>query len=457
MNYQKLRRRYPGFVYDKYEYRTGGNNLEINFCYSIPPDHKFTHKIIIENCKLKIENLDNIVFHIGLSLMPSYWKTTCSPEIEVRAGGLSASQAEWWNKLFIKGMGEYFYKNQIDFTANNFLRMTKGGDTRSPAFLTQVRAREHLHAAGSKKSATRIDHSQQILVPIGGGKDSIVTLELLKPHYQVVPFVINSVPLINEVINSTGLTNPMMFKSEIDPYLLQLNRQGYLNGHVPVSAFYSFASLLAAYLTGSSYIAFSNERSSNEGNTAYLGHEINHQYSKTPEFESDLNKYLLKYLKLKIKNFSFLRPLYELQITKLFCHYPQYFGVFSSCNQNFKLMPGPRSLVSKWCCHCPKCVSTALLLACFIGKGKVAEIMGIYPPDLPENKTILDELLGNSPVKPFECVLTRAEAAAAHQAIESGQADQLDRLLTSWLPNPNMPKELEQILRSHLTPLVPPS
>ena len=237
-----------------------------------------------------------------------------------------------------------------------------------------------------------------------------------------------------------GVDKVFIVQSIIDPYLLELNRQGYLNGHVPFSAFLSFVSLFIAAATDCSHIALSNERSSEEGNTEYLGYTINHQYSKTLEFETDVNKYLQD-LKSNISCFSFLRPLYELQITKLFSRYPQYFQVFSSCNTNFKLDPRQHPQSGLWCKTCPKCVSTALLLTPFIGKDKVIEIMSAYPPDLPQNLEILIELLGQKPVKPFECVLTRAEAQAAY-------TDQgLDKLLSSWLENPNMPPRFAQILK----------
>lgn len=442
MNYQQLRQKYPKFIYEKFEYEELNGNLEIKFHYSIPraagiasgdawPDHRFTHKIVIRNSKLEIRNLENLIFHVGLSLMPSYWKSTCSPIIEIQAGHLTASQISFWEKLFLKGMGEYFYKNQIDFTPKDFLKIISIGKL-------------------FENRKLKIENSGRILVPVGGGKDSVVTLELLKPHYKVVPFIVNPVPIILRICEVAGL-KPLTVTSELDPYLLELNRQGYLNGHVPLSAFYAFAACFACQLLDIPAVAFSNERSSDEGNTEYLGHTINHQYSKSLEFESDLNNYLIRNLKLEIRNFSFLRSLYELQITKLFSRYPQYFPVFSSCNQNFKLdkkWPATRSSKSEvWCGKCPKCVSTALMLACFIGKQKVKEIMGSYPPDLPENKTVLDDLLGKNPVKPFECVLTRAEAGAAYNAVELGQLDQLGRLLSSWMDNPNMPPEFSQILK----------
>ena len=438
MTAQILRAQYPKFIYEKFNYKIAGGNVETEFFYSIPPDHEFVHRIsflnISEPPTTNHELLEPLIFHLGLSKMFSYWKTTCSPLIEIRARHLSPDQTAFWHKLFIKGMGEYFYKNQIDFSSPDFLVIQNAGRPGKSRAIMPPRAKSR-GAREHDLSASRV------LIPIGGGKDSIVTLELLKPHFAITPFIINPVPIMLDVSRTAGFPHPVTVRSEIDPYLLNLNRQSYLNGHVPVTAAHIFTSLLAAALNNCRFIAFSNERSSDEGNVSYLGHTINHQYSKTLEFETDISKYLIKNLKFKIKNFSFLRPLYELQITKLFSRYPQYFQVFSSCNTNFKLDPRQHPQSGLWCKTCPKCVSTALLLTPFIGKDKVIEIMSAYPPDLPQNLEILIELLGQKPVKPFECVLTRAEAQAAY-------TDQgLDKLLSSWLENPNMPPRFAQILK----------
>jgi hypothetical protein len=452
MTTEELRQKYPLFIFEKYEYKFINENLEISYYFSLPPDHKFSHKIVVENCKpalpaggLKIVNLENLIFHVGLSLMPSYWKAACSPKIEIQAGNLSEKQLEFWKKLFIKGMGEYFYKNEIDFTYPEFLTIKSLNTSPHPS--------PNLGEGAEGEVLKNSGKLQSVLIPIGGGKDSIVTLELLKTGYPVTPFMINPVPEMINVCQTAGFTQPLIVNSQIDPYLLELNRQGYLNGHVPVSAFYAFTSVLVAAVSGHKYIAFSNERSSFEGNTEYLNRTINHQYSKTLEFETDFNSYLVSLIS-DIKYFSFLRPLYELQIAKIFCRYPQYFSVFTSCNSNFKLdskgLASHSSQSGGWCGHCPKCVSTALLLAAWLGKAKVTEVMGVYPPDLSENAEILKDLTGDNPIKPFECVLTRDEAKISLDMIAGGPTDKSRMFMTSWMDDPNMPPEFEKILKYHL-------
>jgi len=438
MNYLDLRRKYPVFSYDKFDFSLENNFLIINFYFSAG-EYSFIHKLKINNIEKTGDQINKYIFNVGLSLIPSYWKPFCSPTIYIKAGSLTKNEIEWWHKLFIKGMGEYFYKNQIIFTEENFITLECRNLKASIAEGTVPPQRD-----GRREAQSQIPNSKQILIPVGGGKDSIVTLELLKSHFDITAFVINPVPLISEVIKKADVPS-ITVENIFDPKLFELNRNGYLNGHVPVSAFYAFTAVLTAYLRNISYVAFSNEGGSGEGNTNYLGQEINHQYSKTLEFETDLNNYLKNIT--NIKYFSFLRPIYELQITKIFSQYPQYFDLFSSCNNNFKIS-NPQQ--NRWCQNCPKCVSTSLMLACFTSRETVTKIMGIFPPDLPINKSIIDELTGKSEVKPFECVLTRSEAQACIEFLNSGHRTKLDRVLNSWQDNPNLPKDFEKILKENI-------
>ena len=403
MTFQDLRQKYPKFIYKSFSKEVVDNNLVLKFVYQTPPDHTFVHTVTLTNLK-DYKDMDNLVFNIGLSEMLSYWKATCSPIVEIQASFLDSEQIAFWHKLFIKGMGEYYYKNNIDFTPDDFVSITT-------ASITPFNPPLNLRGGNS------------VLVPIGGGKDSIVTLEILKKHFDVLPMVINPTPSM-----TTIAPEAVVIKRVIDPYLLKLNSQGYLNGHIPFSSSIAFISVLVSQIMDCKYVVLSNERSSDEGNVKYLGYEINHQYSKSLEFETDLNKYLTDIT--DIKYFSFLRSLYEMQIAKLFSKYPQYFNIFTSCNKILKKgIP--------WCNNCPKCVSTSLLLSPWIGKDGVIKIMGTYPPELPENKVIMEELTGVRPIKPFECVLTRDEAL--------GKID-----MNSWLSNPNMPTEFEKILKSEI-------
>ena len=422
MGIGELRKKYPEFLYKGYSYELRKNALEMLFHFEVG-EIKFRPKIVIKNVsqqdvkRVGDSALKNLIFHLGLAEMPSYWKATASPKIIVQAGYLNRAQINWWHDLFMKGMGQYFYENKIKFTNKNFLTITsdrafRGRAGRAGTVPAQAWARTVL---------------AQTLVPIGGGKDAIVTYEILKKalrpasrqggqaqgKQKIQPFVLNPKKEQLEILNIAGETNPIVVQREIDPTLLALNRKGYLNGHTPFSAYLAFLTASCATLFDYRYIALSNERSSNEGNVSYLGSTINHQYSKSWEFEKKFRAYSKKYLAKNIEYFSFLRPLYELQIAKLFSQYPQYFATFLSCNEAHKTHSGTRKPAEKWCGKCSKCLFAFASLYPFIETKQLEKIFGKNLFDDASLIPLMEELVGKRNFKPFECVGTTRESLAA--------------------------------------------
>ena len=249
---------------------------------------------------------------------------------------------------------------------------------------------------------------------MGGGKDAIVTYEILRQAGQNIrPFVLNPRKEQLAILKLAGEGNPIIVQRTIDPKLLELNRKGYLNGHTPFSSYLAFLCTLCAAVFDYKYIALSNERSSNEGNVEYLGHAINHQYSKSFEFEKKFRVYSKKYLARGIEYFSFLRPLYELQIAKLFARHPEYFGAFLSCNEAHKTASGSKKPTGKWCCKCSKCLFVFASLYPFV---ETKQLLNIFGSNLFEDQAlipIMEELVGDRRFKPFECVGTTKESLAA--------------------------------------------
>jgi len=388
--------KYPRFVYQNYSSRISKGNLEILFDFKIEPDISFKPKLVIKNIpELNRVKLDNLIFHLGLIEMISYWKATCSPVIEIKTGSLNKEQIKWWQDLILKGMGQFFYENKINFIKPNFVNRT------NHAYAQNVRQTEKVKQKG-------------FLVPVGGGKDSAVTLELLKKAKKNVScFSLNPTAAAKKIIKIAGCKNPIVVERKIDKKLLKLNRKGFLNGHTPFSAYLAFLSVLVAYLFGQKYIAISNERSSNEGNIKYLGKVINHQWSKSFEFENKFRKYSKKYLVKDVEYFSFLRPLYEIQIAKLFSKYPKYFNAFLSCNEAYKTASGTRKPTKKWCGKCSKCLFVFAILYPFVDKNKLIKIFG---KNLFKDKNLLpllQQLVGERGFKPFECVGTKKESLVA--------------------------------------------
>lgn len=403
MKARDLRRKYSEFIYETFDYSLKGKNLEIRFIFRIPPDFEFQPSVVIENIdeeRIKFIGEDlikNLIFNLGLIEMFSYWKVTASPKIVIKAGPLNPEQVLWWEDLLFNGFGQFFYENRINFKARNFVKIV-------PKRLDNT----YIYGRSLPKG------NEKMLVPIGGGKDSITTLEILKKNrFDITCFSLNPRIETEKIMKFAGCKQNIIVRRNIDSNLLKLNKMEFLNGHVPFSAYLAFLSFLCAELFGLGYIAVSNERSSDEGNTEYLGTQINHQYSKSSDFENKFRQYASKYLAKNVEYFSFLRPLYEIQIAELFSKLPRYFGVFLSCNESRKISCKTKTSVNKWCGVCPKCLFVFLILYPFINERDVIKIFG---KNLFEDKKllpILETLIGEKSIKPFECVGTKKEVLSA--------------------------------------------
>lgn len=338
--------------------------------------------------------LDNLIFHIGMIELISYWKIACPKKVIIKPFALDDEQVRWWKKLYFNGLGEFFYVNGIKTNINDFMELS--------SFRPDLERSERV----VEKSPANNDSllTEQTLIPVGGGKDSVVTLELLKNRVPAIPLIINPRGATNECVAAAGFTEEQtaIVKRTLDPTMLKMNAEGYLNGHTPFSALLAFYTILLGFATQSRYIALSNESSANEPTVPDT--EINHQYSKSVAFENDFRYYVAKYIDADIQYFSFLRPLNELQIAKLFSRAKDYHKVFKSCNAGSK--------TDSWCGKCPKCLFTWLALSPFISR---KELTGIFGKDLlidNDLRPILDQLDGSVEVKPFECVGTVGEVRA---------------------------------------------
>ncbi len=402
MNYQELRDKFQTFEYNGFDIIRDVDAIRIKYYFNIPGLTEFNPTLTIDNKYIKNEKIDEeylnyLVFHVGMIEAISYWKSCMPKKLIVRCGYLNTEQVNWFKKLYYYGLGEFMYVNKINLTLNEFMDII-------------VESKEKFY----NPTFNGIGN----LIPVGGGKDSCVSMTLLKDSYDINDcFTINPKEAHLECIKVGGYENKhVTVKRTIDGRLLQLNTEGYLNGHTPFSALVSFVSLLVAYLNNKKYIVLSNESSANESNIE--GTKINHQYSKTYEYECDFNNYVEKYLKIDIRYFSLLRPLTELQIAYLFSKYKEFHPVFKSCNV------GSKGEKWHWCCNCPKCLFVYIVLSPFLTKN---EMISIFKEEMFSKENLLEtflELTGNSTNKPFECVGTYDEVNyAISRTIENYQGE----------------------------------
>ena len=394
--YKKCREEYPSFTYKGYSYELTESEISMVFDFTIDGLSEFhpTWKIPRINTIESVDEglIDDMVFSLGMVELISYWKIACPPTVIIKDKAITPEQISWWKKLYFNGLGEFYYTNGIEEDFDEFMTIKCEGQQSS----REIGSPSYASIFGASKP--------KVMVPVGGGKDSVVSIELLKDNADVNCYVINSRGATDSTVQVAELTDRTIYaKRTLDKNMLDLNAKGFLNGHTPFSALVAFSSIIAGYLNGLSYVALSNESSANE--STVLDSYVNHQYSKSFEFEADFRNYEKKYIGSGVFYFSFLRPLSELQIAMLFSRFKKYHGIFKSCNVGSKQ--------DIWCGHCPKCLFVYIILSPFLS---LEELDKIFGKRLFEDDTLMvdfDKLCGILPEKPFECVGSRDEVNAA--------------------------------------------
>ena len=426
--FDALRREFGTFTFVKQTVMRAEGKLSLAFDFSLDDRYFFRPTLEIPSRpffdwdNIPDEQLQSLAFQIGMTELVSYWKIACPKRVVVKPFTLTESQKAFWKKLYYNGLGEFLYLNSI---------------TVSEADLMAIETDD-------SQPFAKVDLSleEKTLVPVGGGKDSVVTLECLRREMPVIPLIVNPRGATLDCVKTAGYDQNdfIVIHRTLDPTMLKLNAEGYLNGHTPFSALLAFISILVAFGSRSKYIALSNENSANEATVP--GTNINHQYSKSIEFERDFRNYVAANLNDKVQYFSFLRPLNELQIASLFAQCEAYHPVFRSCNVGSK--------TNSWCGHCPKCLFTWIILSPFLSREKLTAIFG---KDLLNDSTLrpfFEELNGTAPVKPFECVGTVEEVRACVEAAENHNFTAVEAILNRFNSEHFLPEKFEQILKSRL-------
>lgn len=325
---------------------------------------------------------------LALAAGPSYYKT-CIPATVRVPGGLTATERHFLAEVLTHGLAEFAFRNDVP-----------------EALRPRIEAPE-LPAAATID--VRPEAPTRPLVAVGGGKDSIVTIESLRSlGVEQTLFSVNSYAPIEATAQAADL--PLVVaRRRLDPLLFELNAAGGLNGHVPVTAVNSIVGMLTAVRLGHDAVVFSNEASSSFGNVDWAGVEVNHQWSKGIGFERLLAEATTQ---TPVRYFSFLRPLTELAIMRRFSALTEYHPVFTSCNRAFHLDESKRRL---WCGECPKCHFVFLCLSPFMERSALQAIFAGRDlfADPAQREGFLELLNAGGRMKPFECVGEPDECRAA--------------------------------------------
>jgi UDP-N-acetyl-alpha-D-muramoyl-L-alanyl-L-glutamate epimerase len=354
---------------------------------------EFTERIVLPTAPNVLNPVPvpaDVLRLLSLAASLSYYKALVPATFSVPAG-LTARERHFLSEVIANGLGEFAYRNQV------------------PAALRPTIEAPVLPDAVLAGPSLPPEEPVRPLVAVGGGKDSIVTIESLREMgVDITLFSVNSYEPIEATATEAEL--PLLVaRRSLDTQLFELNDAGALNGHVPVTAVNSLVGTLIAIRNGFDAVVFSNEGSSSFGNVAWEGIEVNHQWSKGFGFERLLTDALAGH---PVRYFSFLRPLTELAIMRHFARLEDYHPVFTSCNRSFHLDASKRR---RWCGECPKCHFVFLCLAPFLARDDLQAIFGGRDllADPAQREGFLELLNVGGRLKPFECVGEPDECRAA--------------------------------------------
>jgi hypothetical protein len=317
----------------------------------------------------------------------SYYKTAAPPEVACETGVPGPATAAFLDALYSEGLGEFAVVNRLPHLPR-------------PRF--PHRADASRHAPGEPT---------RVLVPVGGGKDSIVALEIVRRSgLDFALFTVRDQPPMARTAAVANAPRLLVDRRLPIDQLKQLHAQGALNGHVPITAIVSCIALLTAALNGFDAVALANERSASSGNLVYDGIEVNHQFSKSARAETLLRAAAAEATGA-VDVFSLLRPASELAIARRFATLTDYHQAFTSCNRLFHIDPAQRR--SSWCGDCDKCRFVFLVLAPFMEPDALAAIFGKALLDDESQYEGFAMLAAVGGHKPFECVGEEEESLAA--------------------------------------------
>ncbi|KAL4144567.1 hypothetical protein PRNP1_013696 [Phytophthora ramorum] len=346
----------------------------------------------------------NALLHIGLCILPWFWMGYNCKYIRLEAGYLNPEQVQFWEEFYQNVLSEFLYLHGLD--RDRLYIVVDGPESEA----LPVMPDRKLEQQGKTK----------VLVPLGGGKDSLVVYQLLASsdtscawlHVGDRPQEFERSWRFQEIVEMTQSrtgTSALRFEHNMDDKTWEHEVGGtpYQPAGHPWAALVAFDSVLAAILGDFTHVAVGNERSANFGNNIeHEGRPVNHQYDKSFDFETRAHAYIRKYLVEDLHYFSALQHLWEVQIARTFASRSlessdNFLPVFLSCNE------APDG--DKWCCKCAKCAFVFILMSAWCSKAQLEEIFGENLFEKPLMFPLFLSLLDDEGVKPMECVGTACE------------------------------------------------
>ncbi|MHB1519554.1 MAG: endonuclease domain-containing protein [Acidimicrobiales bacterium] len=365
--------------------------------YALDDVHHFDETVVFETVPSGPTyhgepGFERALLNLKVAAGVSYYKAAAPPQILVEGAGLTTEEHDLHLHLYDDGLREFAVANGLVVPRPVQIHAT--GPVMAPA--------------RPPRTGNTSDH--RLVVPIGGGKDSMVLIEAVRHLDDLRPrlFAVNPHPLVRRLAEQSGL-ELITVRRTLSPHLAEVNGSGALNGHVPITAVISLIAVAGSFLYDYDIIAMAVERSASEETIEIEGAPVNHQYSKSLGFERLLTGLIASSIDPELTYGSALRPYSELAIGRAFAGLTAFHGTFCSCNRAFRQSAAPDD---RWCGDCPKCRFVALMLAPYLDADSLA---GIFAHDLFDD---IRQVAGFSALmsdeeKPFECVGERREAAVA--------------------------------------------
>ncbi len=324
----------------------------------------------------------------------SYYKTFVNTDIE-HPYAMSTKEAAFWNTVYKNGLGEFLLVNKLESSRLAEFTPQEGQDTKTT-----------VHAPLTEKA----------LLGIGGGKDSIVAGELLKAiNMPLTGFVLTTADAAGQTkaVAKTMKIDLTTVERHIDKSLLEVQEtEGAYKGHVPISVFFALVGSLMAVALKHKYVIVANEASASIPRAHWEGNSINHQWSKSFEFEKMMQDYIHSYVSADMWYFSAIRPLTSVAVAKIFASHPQYFEHFTSDNYAFRISKNDRP-PERWSLQSPKSLSSFILLSAWLSEEDLLRIFGKNFLGEPSLEEMFFSLTGISGDQPLDCVGTPEELRAS--------------------------------------------
>lgn len=369
----------------------------VTFHYELETDESsfdLTESLIFPSALPDTKEVEALIRALHLMLAISYYKAFVPPQIR-HPYAMDSSEAEFWNSVWRKGLGEFMYRNSLD-----------------SAILAKFAAQDGV--VSEADSTVKLQDSA--LLGIGGGKDSIVAGELLKiMSMPLSGFVMGTADEIGQaqaVADVMGI-NLLIVKRRIDKQIIEMNNlPGAMNGHIPISAVFALVGSLLAASQGCKYVVVANEASASIPQASWENEDVNHQWSKSIEFERKYQNYLRSFVSPDLCYFSAIRPLSSVAVAKLFSEFPAYFEVFSSDNSLLKIRREGHEH-PRWSLNSSKSLSSFILLSAWLSEDQLISAFGRNFLDQAELENLFIALLGKADEPVLDCVGTPAELRAS--------------------------------------------